>query len=181
MTYKIGLIVGSLRKDSYNKKIAHTLKKLGDRFNFEFIEYGHLALYDQDSDQNPPEPYTQFRKLLKSYDGFVFVTPEYNRSVPGGLKNAIDIASRPYGQNAFDKKPAAIISASPGGIGGFGSSNHLRQTLAYLNMPTLTSPEMYLGKIGDHIDDKGEIKEDTQKLLQKFLAAFEDWMKRFSA
>lgn len=132
---RIAVIVGSLRKGSFNRKMAKALMKLSpDSLSLEIIEIGDLPLYDQDLDDNPPAAWTGFRERLKKFDGVLFVTPEYNRSVPGVLKNAIDVGSRPYGKNAWAGKPGAVVSVSPGAIGGFGANHHLRQSLVFLEI-----------------------------------------------
>ena len=136
MTRKIAVLVGSLRKESFSRKIAKNIEALAPAgLTFEEIDISKVGHYNQDLDGNPPAEWVELRDKIKSADAVLFVTPEYNRSVPGVLKNAIDIASRPYGHSAFNGKPAAVVSNSPGNIGGFGAHHHLRQTLAFLNMP----------------------------------------------
>jgi len=143
----------------------------------EILEIGGLPLYNQDLDEDPPAAYTQFREALKKFDGVLFVTPEYNRSVPAVLKNAIDIGSRPYGQNAWDGKPGAVVSVSIGAIGGFGANHHLRQSLVFLNVPTLQQPEAYIGNAADLFDEKGDFTNDsTRGFITKFMLAFEGWI-----
>lgn len=179
---KIAVIVGSLRKESFNRKMANNLIQMApSSFEFEILEIGHLSLYNQDLDENPPKEWTEFRQKVKSYDGIIFVTPEYNRSIPGVLKNIIDIGSRPYGQSAWDGKPTAVMSVSPGAIGGFGANHHLRQSLVFLNMPVLQQPEAYIGGASELFDDKGMIKNDsTRKFVQSFVDAFVDFATRIS-
>lgn len=179
-SYRVAVVVGSLRKDSINRKLALALASLAPpSLKLEIAEIGGLPLYNQDDDANPPPPSAAFKQQIQAADAVLFVTPEYNRSVPGVLKNAIDIASRPYGQSAWSGKPAAVVSLSPGAIGGFGANHHLRQSLVFLNMPTLTQPEAYLGGGGDMFDDAGAIKKpDTQAFLQKFMEAFAQWVVR---
>src|SRR6185503_5625829 len=144
--YKIAIIVGSLRKDSINRKVALSLCAMShERLNCDIVPIGDLPLYNQESDGNPPEEYVRFRKEIAAADGVLFVTPEYNRGIPGVLKNAIDVGSRPYGQNVWNQKPAAIVSASPGSIGGFGANHQVRQAAVFLNMPVMQHPEAYLG------------------------------------
>lgn len=175
---KIALFVGSLRQDSFNRKMAQALIEMAPRsMQFEVIEIGNLPLYNQDLDETPPQEWTDLRRQIKSTDAVLFITPEYNRSVPGVLKNAIDIASRPYGKNVLDKKPGAVISVTIGQQGAFGANHHLRQCLAYLNVPTLTQPEMYISKAQDLFGQKGQIKNaDTKKLVQKFIKTFHEWI-----
>jgi chromate reductase len=178
MARNVAVFVGSLRKDSLNRKMAHALAGLAaPALSFQFIEIGDLPLYNQDLDQDPPAPWTRLREQLRSADAVLFVTPEYNRSVPGVLKNAIDVASRPYGHNAFDGKPGAVVSVSPGGIGGFGANHHLRQSLVFLNVPVLQQPEAYVGGAATLFDEKGGIaNEGTKAFLKKFVDAFAKWI-----
>ena len=179
MAYKIAIIVGSLRKDSLNRKVAQSICALrNDNLDCSMIEIGDLPLYNQDSDANPPEQYVRFRKEVAAADGVLFVSPEYNRGIPGVLKNAIDVGSRPYGQSAFDKKPAAIVTASPGSIGGFGANHQIRQACVFLNMPVMQQPEAYLGHVtDDSFDQDGCLKEGPLKELVSGLAhAFAGWV-----
>jgi chromate reductase len=179
MAYKIAIIVGSLRKDSLNRKVARSICGLrNDNLDCAMIEIGDLPLYNQDLDANPPEQWTRFRREVGAADGVLFCSPEYNRSVPGVLKNAIDVGSRPYGQSVFDKKPAAIVTASPGSIGGFGANHHLRQSCVFLNMPMMLQPEAYLGHVSDDsFDESGCLKEGPLKDLVGVLAhAFAGWV-----
>jgi chromate reductase len=179
MAYKIAIIVGSLREDSLNRKVARSICALrGDNLDCSMIEIGDLPLYNQDHDANPPEQYVRFRKQVGEADGVLFCSPEYNRGIPGVLKNAIDVGSRPYGQSVFDKKPAAIVTASPGSIGGFGSNHQIRQACVFLNMPVMQQPEAYLGHVSDDsFDEKGCLKEGPLKELVTTLAhAFAGWV-----
>jgi chromate reductase len=176
---KIAVIVGSLRKESFNRRVAKTLMLLAPpTLEMEIVEIGHLSFYNQDEDDNPPATYTEFRANIKKYDGVLFVTPEYNRSVPGVLKNAIDVASRPYGQSAWNGKPAGVVSVSPGAIGGFGANHHLRQSLVFLNMPTMQAPEAYLGGVSKSFDGDNLTDESTKKFLQTYIDAFATWVER---
>lgn len=179
----VAVIVGSLRKDSMNRKLALALPKLApEGLSLQIAEIGALPLYNQDDDANPPAPSVAFKKQIQEADAVLFVTPEYNRSVPGVLKNAIDIASRPYGKSAWNGKPGAVISLSPGAIGGFGANHHLRQSLVFLNVPVLQQPEAYIGGGGDLFDDAGGIKKpDTQEFLRKFMASFAGWIETTAA
>lgn len=179
MAYKIAIIVGSLRKDSLNRKVARSICALrGDNLDCSMIEIGDLPLYNQDHDADPPEQYVRFRQQIGQADGVLFVSPEYNRGIPGVLKNAIDVGSRPYGQSVFDKKPAAIVTASPGSIGGFGANHQIRQACVFLNMPVMQQPEAYLGHVtDDSFDETGCLKEGPLKELITSLAhAFHDWV-----
>jgi chromate reductase len=179
MAYKIAIIVGSLRKDSINRKVARSICGLrNDNLDCTMVEIGDLPLYNQDLDANPPEQWTRFRREVGEAAGVLFCSPEYNRGVPGVLKNAIDVGSRPYGQSVFDKKPAAIVTASPGSIGGFGANHQIRQTCVFLNMPVMQQPEAYLGHVSDDsFDDSGCLKEGALKeLVTKLAYAFHDWV-----
>jgi chromate reductase len=174
----VAVLVGSLRKESFNRKMALALAaQAPPPLKLEIIEIGELSQYNQDLDATPPPAWISFREKVKSRDAVLFVTPEYNRSVPGVLKNAIDIGSRPYGHSAWSGKPGAVVSVSPGAIGGFGANHHLRQCLVFLNVPTLAQPELYLGNAAELFDGEGRVKsEDTRKLLQKFVDAFAAWI-----
>ena len=179
MAYKIAIIVGSLREGSINRKIARSICALrGDNLDCSMIEIGDLPLYNQDYDAEPPEQYVRFRRQIAESDGVLFVSPEYNRGIPGVLKNAIDVGSRPYGQSVFDKKPAAIVTASPGSIGGFGANHQIRQAAVFLNMPIMQQPEAYLGHVSDDsFDADGWLKDGPLKQLVTSLAhAFHDWV-----
>jgi len=179
MAYKIAIIVGSLREGSINRKVARSICGLrGDNLDCSMIEIGDLPLYNQDLDVNPPEQWTRFRQQVGASDGVLFCSPEYNRGIPGVLKNAIDVGSRPYGQSVFDKKPAAIVTASPGSIGGFGANHQIRQACVFLNMPVMQQPEAYLGHVSDDsFDENGCLKEGPLKQLVTNLAhAFHDWV-----
>jgi chromate reductase len=178
---KIGVFIGSLRKESYSRKIARELESFAsDKMDFKEIELGGLELYNQDFDDEnrPTVNWMQFREQVKALDGVLFVTPEYNRSVPAVLKNALDVASRPYGKSAWDGKPGAVVSVSPGGLGGFGANHHLRQSLVFLNVPTMQQPEVYIGNVGALLDDTGKIKEEkTRAFLAKAMDAFYGWVR----
>jgi chromate reductase, NAD(P)H dehydrogenase (quinone) len=179
MAYKIAIIVGSLRKDSLNRKMARAICQIrDDNLDCSIVEIGDLPLYNQDDDANPPEAYVRFRQQIVEADGVLFVSPEYNRGIPGVLKNAIDAGSRPYGQSAFDKKPAAIVTVSPGAIGGFGANHQIRQAAVFLNMPVMQQPEAYLGHVTDSsFDESGSLNEGPLKQLVTSIAhAFHDWV-----
>lgn len=170
----IGLIVGSLRKESFNRKIANEIiRQLPNEYSGEIIEIGNLPFYNEDIDnENPPKEYTDFRKNVASYDGIIFVTAEYNRGLPAVMKNAIDVGSRPIESNVWNGKPAGIVSSSTGAVGGFGANHMLRQSLVFVNMPTLQQPEMYLGMIRESFDEEGKMTERTSKYLNKFVVAY---------
>ncbi len=179
MAHKIAILVGSLREGSINRRVGRSICAMaGDILDCEIVEIGNLPLYNQDSDANPPPEFVAFRQKLAAKDGVLFVSPEYNRGMPGVLKNAIDVGSRPYGQSVFDKKPAAIVSASPGSIGGFGANHQIRQSCVFLNMPVMQQPEAYLGHVtDDSFDADGCLKDGPLKDLVLVLArAFADWV-----
>ena len=180
---KIAVIVGSLRKESFNRKMAKALVALApESLDLEIIEIGMLPLYDQDLEDNPPSAWIQFRERLKAFDGVLFITPEYNRSVPGVLKNAIDVGSRPYGKSVWDRKPGAVMSVSPGAIGGFGANHHLRQSLVFLNVPTMQQPEAYIGNAASLFDDSGNFSNDsTKEFATEYMRAFAAWVETHSS
>lgn len=178
-TRKIAVIVGSLRKESFNRKVAKTLMLMAPpTLDMEIVEIGHLPMYNQDDDDNPSAVVKEFRARIKTFDGVLWVTPEYNRSVPGVLKNAIDVGSRPYGDSAWNGKPCGVVSVSPGAIAGFGANHHLRQSLVFLNMPAMQQPEAYIGNIGKQFDGDKLNNESTGKFLQTFVDAFATWVER---
>jgi chromate reductase len=174
----VAVIVGSLRKDSINRKMAHALADLAPAaLKLSIVDIGQLPLYDQDGDDHPPAQWTAFRERIRAADAVLFVTPEYNRSVPGALKNAIDVGSRPYGKSAWSGKPAAIVSTSQGAMGGFGANHHLRQSLVFLNVPAMAQPEAYIGGADKLFDANGKLdNEATGKFLQHFMQAFAAWV-----
>ncbi len=177
---KVAVLIGSLRKGSYNRKMAKALMALAPAsLECEVIEIGGLPLYDQDLEDNPPAAWTEFRERIRKTDGVLFVTPEYNRSVPGVLKNAIDVGSRPYGKSAWAGKPAAVVSVSPGAIGGFGANHHLRQSLVFLDMPAMQQPEAYIGRAADLFSEAGDlISESTREFAAGFMRSFARWVER---
>jgi chromate reductase len=176
----VAVLVGSLRKASLNRQLANALAALAlAPLKLKIVEIGALPLYDQDHEAEPPASVRELKQQVAASDAVLFVTPEYNRSVPGVLKNAIDHASRPYGQSAWAGKPAAVITLSPGAIGGFGANHHLRQSLVFLDMPTMAQPEAYVGNASKLFDAQGGIAvPETREFLGKFLAAFAGWIER---
>lgn len=178
---KVAVLVGSLRREAFSLKTAKALIELAPKdLRLDIIEIGSLPLYNQDLDDdgNPPPVYTSFRKRIREYDGVLFVTPEYNRSVPAVLKNALDVGSRPYGQSVWGGKPAAIVSVSPGAIGGFGANHHLRQSLVFLDMPVMQQPEAYIGSAANLFNEGGALKsEDTRGFLRKFMEGYAAWLR----
>jgi len=175
-TKKIAVLIGSLRKESYSRKIAKALMALApETFQMEEVNIGDLAIYNQDLDDQVPPPvaWTEFRERMADFDAFLFVTPEYNRSVPALMKNALDVGSRPFGKSIWNGKPGAVVSVSPGLIGGFGANHHLRQSLVFLNVPTLQQPEAYIGNAATLFDGDGTLNnEKTKEYLTKILDAF---------
>lgn len=185
MKKKIAVFAGSLRKESFNRKMANVLVALApDSLKLEIVEIGDLPLYNQDFDDagTPPSAWTAFRELVKSFDGFIFVTPEHNRSVPAALKNALDVGSRPWGKSVWGEKPGAVISVSTGAGGGFGANHHLRQTLTFLDVPTMQQPEAYIGGAAELFDTRGGItSESIRGLLVKFMNSYAAWVAKHSA
>ena len=174
------VLVGSLRKESLNRKMAIALRAMAPQsLKLEIVEIRDLPLYNQDLDANPPPASTAFQERVRKADAVLFVTPEYNRSVPGALKNAIDVASRPKAESAWNGKPCAIVSVSPGAIGAFGANHHLRQSLVFLNVPVLQQPEAYVGGIDKAFDASGKLVDDAKRdFLQKYMQAFAAWVER---
>jgi chromate reductase len=177
-TRNIAVLVGSLRKESLNRKLAHTLIELApEALKCEIIEIGALQLYNQDLEKSPPAEWIAFRDRVRPVDAVLFVTPEYNRSVPSVLKNAIDVGSRPYGKSVYTKKPAAIASSSTGPMGAFGANHHLRQSLVFLDMPAMQQPEVYVGGIDKLYDASGKLTSDSlRELLSKFMKSYAAWV-----
>jgi chromate reductase len=176
----VAVIVGSLRREAFSRRVASALRQLQPpTVNLEIVEIGGLPLYNQDDESQPPRPWVEFRDRIKACDAVLFVTPEYNRSVPGGLKNALDVGSRPYGKSAWEGKPCGVVSCSPGAIGGFGANHHLRQSLVFLDMPVMQQPELYIGGVDKLIDAEGKVGNDkTRELLDKYLHAYCNWIER---
>jgi chromate reductase len=178
----IAVVVGSLRRDSFNAKLADALVKLGPAdWSFNKVRIGDLPLYNQDNEANPAETVKRLKSEIASAQGVLFVTPEYNRSIPGVLKNAIDHASRPYGQSAWKGKPAGVIGISPGAIGTAMAQQHLRNTLAYLDMPTMGQPEAFVQAKESLFDDKGDIGPASRQFLQDWMNRYVAWVKKFAA
>lgn len=177
---KVAVLVGSLRKGSFTGRLAEALRAMQPAaLDLEVVEIRDLPLYDQDGEERPPQAWVDFRARVRAADAVLFLTPEYNRSIPGALKNAIDVGSRPYGKSVWSGKPCAVASTSPGAIGGFGANHHLRQCLVFLDMPVLQQPEMYLGGIDKLIDNGGKVTSDSgRQLLAKFLDTFARWVER---
>ena len=175
----VAVLVGSLRRESFTRRIAVALGRLAPpALKLDLVEIGDLPFYDQDLEtDNPPASWSRFRDRIRAADAVLFATPEYNRSVPAVLKNALDVGSRPYGKSAWDGKPGAVVSVSPGAIGAFGANHHLRQSLVFLNVPTLQQPEVYVGGVASLVDAEGDITNDgTRAFLTTFLTAFARWI-----
>lgn len=184
MSRDVAVVVGSLRKGAFTRRLAHALAGLGEsRLALRIVEIGDLPLYDPDLDEGAvPAAWARFRGEIAAAEAVLFITPEYNRSVPGALKNAIDVGSRPYGKSVWSKKPAAVISLTPGALGAFGANHHLRQSLVFLDMPTLQQPEAYLGGAGQMFDEAGGFAAPaTAGFLKGWLGAFADWIDRTHA
>lgn len=181
--YQIVVVVGSLRRDSINRMLANALVTLGPpEFSFKQLQIGDLPLYNQDDDANQAEPVRRIKSEIRAASGLVFVTPEYNRSIPGVLKNALDNASRPYGQNAWAGKPTGVLGASIGAIGSAVAQQHLRNVLAYLDVPTMGQPEVFIQVKEGFFSEGGEIaNSDTRKFLQGWMDRYVAWVKQHAA
>lgn len=180
-TYKIAVLSGSLRKDSYSRRLAEILtENAPENLQFERLEIGDLPFYNEDLDgAAPPAAWARLRKQIAAADGVLFVTPEYNRSLPAALKNALDVGSRPWGQSVWSGKPALAVSLSQGAMGGYGANQHLRQVLTVLNMPAMQQPEAYIGKVQDLTGAAGE--EGNRKFLRSIMAAYAGWLAKTAA
>ncbi|WP_260961333.1 NADPH-dependent FMN reductase [Pseudomonas citri] len=177
--YTVAVLVGSLRKASINRKAALALAALApSNLKLEIVEIGELPLYNEDLDVSPPAAYSAFRQRVGAADALLFVTPEYNRSVPAPMKNAIDVGSRPYGKSCLSGKPGAVFSASPGAIGGFGANHHLRQSLVFLDVPCMQQPEAYLSGAGTAFDEAGNPSDTVKPFLQTFINAYAKWVEQ---
>ncbi len=174
----VAVLVGSLRRESITRRAAKALQRLAPApLSLEIVEIRDLPLYDQDLEDNVPPPWTAFRARIKRADAVLFMTPEYNRSIPGALKNAIDVGSRPPGQSVWAGKPGAVVSIAPRSLGAFGANHHLRQCMVFLDVPMLQQPEMYIGGAAELFDAQGNVlKSDTREFLEKVLAAFARWI-----
>jgi chromate reductase, NAD(P)H dehydrogenase (quinone) len=185
LTRDVAVLVGSLRRESYSRKTATALANLAaESLKLRVVEIGELPLYNEDFEApgKVPDAWAAFREQIRAADAVLFVTPEYNRSVPGVLKNAIDVGSRPKEENAWAGKPGAIVSVSPGAIGAFGANHHLRQSLVFLNVPVMQQPEAYVGGAATLFDSAGELANDgTRTFLKAFMEAFATWVERFVA
>ncbi|MED5620216.1 NADPH-dependent FMN reductase [Ideonella sp. BN130291] len=180
----VAVLVGSLRQGSLSRQLAQALAAMAPpSLRLTIVEIGDLPLYDPDLDtDSPPAPWARFRERIAGCDAVLFVTPEYNRSVPAALKNAIDVGSRPYGHSVWNGKPGAVVSVSPGAMGGFGANHHLRQSLVFLNVPVLQQPEAYIGGADKLFDAQGGwANPATREFLGRFLQAYERWVQANAA
>jgi chromate reductase, NAD(P)H dehydrogenase (quinone) len=181
---KVAVLVGSLRKESFSRKTAKALIAMAlAEWEMEEVKIGDLEIYNQDFDDegNPTSAWTSFREHMRTFDAFLFVTPEYNRSVPAVLKNALDVGSRPYGKSIWNGKPGAVLSVSPGAISGFGANHHLRQSLVFVNVPAMPQPEAYIGNAAILFDSNGVlISSKTREFLETFMESFATWVQTFA-
>ena len=174
---KVAVVVGSIRKGSFSRMVARAMCGMAPGLECEIVEIAQLSLYNQDLDAQPPAEWVAFKDRIKAADAVLFVTPEYNRSMPGVLKNAIDIASRPYGKSAWEKKPCAVVSVTPGALGAFGANHALRQCFVFLDMPAMQQPEAYVSNVSKLFDEQGVLTSDsTREFLTRFMAAFSAWI-----
>lgn len=181
MTHEVGVIIGSLRQASYSRRIARALEELAPAgMSLKEIAYADLPVYNGDLEADAPKPWQRFRGEVQASDGVLFVVPEYNRSVPGGVKNAIDVASKPNGQNMWSGKPTLVMSQSSGPLGGLAGSFALKQTLAGAGAVTMTHPEVYLGRVATLFEGEGPMVAETRDFLRGVLANFDTWIERFT-
>lgn len=179
---RIAVFVGSARKGSYNRMMAAELARLApETLALEIVDISGLTIYNQDLDENPPAAWADFRKRVKGCDGVLFVTPEYNRSMPPLLKNAIDVGSRPDEDSVWNGKPGAVVSVSSGKLGAFGANHHLRQVMVHLNVPMMQAPEAYIGPASKIFDGSGAISDASVKeFMRKFMEAYAGWVMRLT-
>jgi chromate reductase len=178
--YNVVVIVGSLRKESFTRKIAHALAKIApETLKLNLVGLHDISFFNQDLEATPPADWLAFREKLQKSDGILFITPEYNRSIPGVLKNAIDVGSRPYGKSSFNGKPTGIVSNSPGPLGGVSAAKHLQNILPGISGPIMQQPEIYLNGVGDAFDDKGELSKDALRgVLKQYIDAFAGFVEK---
>lgn len=181
MAKKIAVIVGSLRKESYNRKIANELTRLAEgNLDLEIVEIGNLPLYNEDLDDNPPQEWTEFREKIKDSAGILIISPEYNRTIPGALKNAVDVGSRPYGSSVWPGKPGAVITSSVSPLGGLAANHHIRQAFVFIDVTLMQQPEAYIGNASKIFKEDGKtFVDETEKIMQKFVDSFTDWVNKF--
>lgn len=181
MAKKIAVIVGSLRKESYNRKIAEEMIRLSEgKLEMEIVEIADLPLYTEDLDQEPPAAWTTFREQIKGADGLLIISPEYNRTIPGALKNAVDVGSRPYGSSVWPGKPGAVVTSSISSLGGLAANHHIRQAFVFVDVPLMQQPEAYIGNAAEIFKEDGKtLVDDTEKFLSDFVDAFQKWVEKF--
>lgn len=179
----VAVLVGSLRQESFNRKIVQVLGELAPTsLKLNIISIGDLPLFNEDLEATPPASWERFRKEISAADAVLFASPEYNRSVPAVIKNAIDVGSRPYGKSVWNGKPGGVITASLGATGGFGANHHLRQALVFLNIPTMQQPEAYIGNVGNLFDEQGKlINDSTRQFLQGYIDSYAKWIARHTS
>ena len=177
---RVAVLVGSLRKDAFSRRVASALRAMQPpTLNLEIVEIRDLSLYNQDLEtDNPPVAWTTFRDAIRAHDAVLFVSPEYNRSIPAALKNAIDVGSRPYGKACLPGKPCAVVTTSPGVLGGFGANHQIRQAVVFLDMPMMQMPELYIGGVDKVVGADGTVQGTTGELFEKFLQKFATWIER---
>lgn len=177
---RVAVIVGSLRKEAFSRRVAHALRAMQPpTLNLEIVEIRDLPLYNQDLEtDNPPAAWTAFRDAVRAQDAVLFVSPEYNRSIPAPLKNAIDVGSRPYGKSCISGKPCAVVTTSPGAYGGFGANQQIRQAVVFLDMPMMQMPEMYINAVDKVVDASGTVQADKREMFDAFLKKFATWIER---
>lgn len=182
MSKKISILVGSLRKESFNRKVANEIIRLAPTsLKMEIVEIGNLPFYNEDLEGNgTPAAWSDFRDQIRGSDGVLFLTPEYNRSISGVLKNAIDVGSRPYGKSAWSGKPGAVLSVSPGSLGAFGANHILRQSMVFLDVPMMQQPEAYINNAGTLFDENGRLNERREQFLKDYIKAYIKWVNCFS-
>lgn len=182
MSKKIAIIVGSLRKESFNRKVAHEMIRLAPKsLELSIVEIGELSMFSEDIENNPPQAWTQFKDELSKSDAVLFISPEYNRTIPGVLKNAMEIGARPPKNNSWKGKPGAVVTVSPGAIGGLGANQTIREAAVSLNIPMMQQPEAYIGGIKDRLLEDGiTVNEKTEQFLIGFLEAFDKWITQLS-
>jgi chromate reductase len=177
-TYQVAVLVGSLRKKSFNRMLAKSIAQMAQpALSLSIVEIGDMPFYNEELEEDVPAAWRRVREAIGAADAVLFVSPEYNRSIPAVLKNAVDVLSRPYGKGALGGKPAAVVTSSPGALGGFGANHHLRQSIVGLGMKVMGVPETYVGGIGTAFDAQGNlINPSTREFLEKFTVAFQDWI-----
>lgn len=180
MSKKIAILIGSLRKESVHRKLAHEMIRIApEGLEMEIVEI-NMPLYNEDLDSDAPESWLTFREKMAEKDGVIFASPEYNRTITGTLKNAIDVGSRPYGKSIWKGKPGAVITASPGGIGGFGANHNIRQAVVFLDVYMMQQPEAYIGGVNNSFKEDGKtLNESTEGFVRKFLESYKNWVDKF--